>query len=67
MGKYKKAYILSTVDGVVQIGNTVFHVPTHQKFVVTMSGVRKLPYVWVSEKSFKGAMEALQKYQDKNK
>jgi hypothetical protein len=67
MRKYKKAYILSSVDGVVQIGNTVFHVATGQKFNVTMRGVRRLPFVWVNDKSFKSAKEALIKYNSKEK
>jgi hypothetical protein len=62
MKKLRKAYIVSTVNGVVQIGNTVFHVATGKKYNATMKGCSKLPYVMVEEKSFKAAREALREY-----
>jgi hypothetical protein len=62
MKRLRKAYIISTVNGVVQIGNTVFHVVTGKKYNTTMKGCSKLPYVMVEEKSFKAARKALEDY-----
>jgi hypothetical protein len=62
MKKQRKAYIISTVNGVVQIGNTVFCVATNEKYNATMKGCKELPYVMVEEKSFESAKRALEKY-----
>jgi hypothetical protein len=54
-----KAYILSSENGTVQIGNTVFQPSTHKKFNADKKGLSKKDWVEVSEKSFQGARMAL--------
>jgi hypothetical protein len=54
-----KAYILSTENGTVQIGDTVFQPITHKKFKADRKGLNKLDFVEVNDKSFKSARLAL--------
>jgi len=66
-GKYRKAYVLDPINGVVQIGYTVFYVQTGKKIDFPMKGLSRLPYVLVREKSFDGAREAWLKVWGKSK
>jgi len=54
-----KAYILSRVHGTIQIGHTVYCVPTREKFSASMKGLKDYPYLYVTESGWKGAKEAL--------
>ena len=53
--KAMKAYILSRENGTVQIGNTVFCVPTQKKFSAPRKGLKGLPVVEVPDKSWASA------------
>jgi hypothetical protein len=54
-----RAYILSPVNGMVQIGRTVYCVLTGEKFSASMKGIKDYPYVYVKSGGWKGAEEAL--------
>jgi hypothetical protein len=62
MKKQKRAYILSTIHGTIQIGRTVYSVSTGKKFTASMKGLKKYPYVLVNRNSFEEARKALQLY-----
>lgn len=57
-----KAYILSQENGTIQIGDTTYQPATGAIFGVTAKGTKNLPFVLVSEKSMKGAEEAILKW-----
>ncbi len=56
-----KGYILSSENGVVQIGNTVFQPKTGAIFTAGRDGLSSKPWVDVPEKSMVAAREALRK------
>ena len=58
--KVYKAYILSTSEGTVQIGRTVYHIPTQKRFRAPMKGCRNYPSVQVDNNNFEAARKALQ-------
>jgi len=62
MKNYKKAYILSTVHGTVQIGTVVYCVPTGERFKASMKGLKNYPYVLVDGNGFEAAKTALRVY-----
>lgn len=59
MTKLIKAYILSQINGTVQIGNTVFQPPTEAEFKATSKGLSKKKFVMVKAKTMECAKKAL--------
>lgn len=59
MVKLKKAYVLSKVNGTVQIGDTVFQPATGAEFKATVKGLRKKKVVMVKSKTMDSAKKAL--------
>jgi hypothetical protein len=62
MKNIKKAYILSTTNGVVQIGTVVYCVPTGKRFRASIRGLKNYPCVLVNGNGFEAAREALRIY-----
>jgi len=55
-----KAYIVSTVNGTIQIGDTCFQPCTGQSFKASRKGLKGKPVYEVSEKSMEAAKQAIQ-------
>jgi hypothetical protein len=60
--KNKKAYIISEINGIVQIGNTVYELPTGKSWKASLKNTKRKPVYEVSEKSWEGAREAWRKH-----
>jgi hypothetical protein len=60
--KMYRAYILSTIHGTVQIGDTVFQLPTRERFKAHRRELRGRPWYWVKSKDFNGAYDAMHQH-----
>jgi len=57
-----KAYILSEEHGTVQIGRTVYCLPTIQAFEASRKGLKNKPAYKVMDNSWNSAKQAIQKH-----
>lgn len=61
MEKRLYAYVLSTINGTVQIGDTIFQIPTREKYKVSFPPPQRqvVAAVLVPDKSWESAKKAL--------